>query len=174
MTTKSSLRPHWYCQDRWIDRTGTCPRRYRFIRETHFARQTKERLNVYRAQFPLPLTSQKLWMRRISEEWKAKSEEVISKNSRLHTHSGVFGAPGGIRTLDLPVRSRALYPLSYKRKFFCAWVLYHTSYWMSTVLRQNFSKFIRRLSSEQKRDNSFKKCKKTIAKYDIVWYNTYV
>ena len=25
------------------------------------------------------------------------------------------GAPGGIRTLDLPVRSRALYPLSYKR-----------------------------------------------------------
>ena len=31
--------------------------------------------------------------------------------------SGFFvGAPGGIRTLDLPVRSRALYPLSYKRK----------------------------------------------------------
>ena len=26
-----------------------------------------------------------------------------------------FGAPGGIRTCDLPVRSRALYPLSYKR-----------------------------------------------------------
>ena len=25
------------------------------------------------------------------------------------------GAPGGIRTCDLPVRSRALYPLSYKR-----------------------------------------------------------
>ena len=26
-----------------------------------------------------------------------------------------FGAPGRIRTCDLPVRSRALYPLSYKR-----------------------------------------------------------
>ena len=28
-----------------------------------------------------------------------------------------FGAPGRIRTCDLPVRSRALYPLSYKRIF---------------------------------------------------------
>ncbi len=27
----------------------------------------------------------------------------------------LFGAPGEIRTLDLPVRSRALYPLSYGR-----------------------------------------------------------
>ena len=27
----------------------------------------------------------------------------------------IFGAPGRIRTCDLPVRSRALYPLSYKR-----------------------------------------------------------
>ena len=27
----------------------------------------------------------------------------------------LFGAPGGVRTHDLPVRSRALYPLSYGR-----------------------------------------------------------
>ena len=34
-----------------------------------------------------------------------------------------FGAPGRIRTCDLPVRSRALYPLSYKRIYAFAYLV---------------------------------------------------
>ena len=41
---------------------------------------------------------------------------IENKKSLLLKQRFLFsGAPGGIRTLDLPVRSRALYPLSYKR-----------------------------------------------------------
>ena len=45
------------------------------------------------------------------------SGTLSSKNAPWSVDKSAFfvGAPGGIRTLDLPVRSRALYPLSYKR-----------------------------------------------------------
>ena len=46
-----------------------------------------------------------------------KERISLERKTPSSIDEGVFfsGAPGGIRTLDLPVRSRALYPLSYKR-----------------------------------------------------------
>ena len=48
-----------------------------------------------------------------------------------------FGAPGGIRTHDLPVRSRALYPLSYGR-LFRAQLYYHIVFLLSRLYGKIF------------------------------------
>ena len=44
-----------------------------------------------------------------------------------------YGAPGRIRTCDLPVRSRALYPLSYKRvsRILLTYIYYHNQFELS-------------------------------------------
>ena len=54
-------------------------------------------------------------------EWYPKTAKNEHKRGNKKVPNfGTFlvGAPGRIRTCDLPVRSRALYPLSYKRMHF--------------------------------------------------------
>ena len=48
---------------------------------------------------------------------KIKIRAPRRKQSAKRSDYTQYGALGGIRTHDLPVRSRALYPLSYKRIF---------------------------------------------------------
>ena len=45
----------------------------------------------------------------------AKNEHKHGNKKVPNFGTFLVGAPGRIRTCDLPVRSRALYPLSYKR-----------------------------------------------------------
>ena len=73
-----------------------------------------------------------------------------------------FGAPRGIRTLDLPVRSRALYPLSYGRIFSSARIVYHN------VLRLSIVK------TKILKEKIFIFCATTIVIYNIFCYNTSV
>ena len=54
------------------------------------------------------------------------------------------GAPGGIRTLDLPVRSRALYPLSYRRIFCVLQYFITTGKGCQHFLTRNFQIFFLR------------------------------
>ena len=59
----------------------------------------------------------------------------------------VFGAPGGIRTPDLPVRSRTLYPTK---------LLVHTLYYNCffnniQVIYQKFLKILKKLLQKQKK-----------------------
>ena len=73
-----------------------------------------------------------------------------------------FGAPRGIRTLDLPVRSRALYPLSYGRIFSSARIVYHN------VLRLSIVK------TKILKEKIFIFCAIAIVIYNIFCYNTSV
>ena len=73
-----------------------------------------------------------------------------------------FGAPRGIRTLDLPVRSRALYPLSYGRIFSSARIVYHN------VLRLSIVK------TKILKEKIFIFCAIAIVIYNMFCYNTSV
>ena len=55
-------------------------------------------------------------------------------------HLPFYGAPGRIRTCDLPVRSRALYPLSYKRMSVFIRLIYNITKW--TKCQEDLNTFL--------------------------------
>ena len=66
---------------------------------------------------------------RVSLVFSAHKKQVFLKIKTPIDMIGAFtclkaiNAPGRIRTCDLPVRSRALYPLSYKRKRYTSFII---------------------------------------------------
>ena len=47
-------------------------------------------------------------------------QSLLSNGPQDHLQRSDLGAPGGIRTPNLLIRSQMLYPLSYRRLFSCA------------------------------------------------------
>ncbi len=80
-------------------------------------------VRLWRRFFALPLTSEfdalygsnaNPLLRTLSQRSVLRRPERGRKQNTAPKDGVLFsGVPGGIRTLDLPVRSRALYPLSY-------------------------------------------------------------
>ena len=89
-------------------------------------------------------------------------ESPLSKQKGHRWCPFCFGAPRGIRTLDLPVRSRALYPLSYGRIFSSARIVYHN------VLRLSIVK------TKILKEKIFIFCAIAIVIYNMFCYNTSV